>query len=210
MPILVDLHKNSIINHICPLYTILYFTMEQTISIIFTSLVMIFTLPISIILLFLRWILSKLFESKEKIPESLKKFKEGTQESIIRWYKITKTSNIDPEEEDEDDDDYYLNSMLLIVKWNDIGLRYRNIQKNNVINVIQGFNGCQQYPNNLSESIFCINDILAMGKQQIAEDIVTILRRTYFERHLTSLGKVYEIQATEKGIFEIREDHDVF
>ncbi|CAG8585950.1 2465_t:CDS:2 [Diversispora eburnea] len=144
--------------------------------------------------------------SKRKVPESLKKFHEGTQESIIRWYKITKTNNIDLKE----DDDFYLNPMLLIIKWNDIGMRQRNIQKDNVINVIQGFNGCQQYPNNittkfginidvLSESIFCINDTHTIGKQQIAENIVALLRQTYFQRHLTSLGKVYEIQATEKG-----------
>ncbi|CAI2169229.1 3658_t:CDS:2 [Funneliformis geosporum] len=111
--------------------------------------------------------------------------------------------------------------MLFIIEWNDAAFRNRNIHKNAIITAIQAFNGCQPFQRNLStitgstnaapsESIFIISDTRNNDKVQIAEDIVKYLRETFFQRNRISLGRVYEIQATRKGFFEVREDRDVF
>jgi hypothetical protein len=61
-------------------------------------------------------------------PESLKKFKKGTKEDIIQWYKSARENerNMD----DLEADDPYIDLLLMIIIWNDAT---RNIQKNNVI-----------------------------------------------------------------------------
>lgn len=83
--------------------------------------------------------------------------------------------------------------------------------------VIQGFNGCTQFPSDAttyvgipSKSIFVINDYRHVNKVQIAENILGTLRANYLQRHGVSLGRVFEIKATCKGNFEIRKGVDVF
>ncbi|CAG8784279.1 9334_t:CDS:1, partial [Racocetra fulgida] len=59
---------------------------------------------------------------------------------------------------------------------------------------------------NPSDSIFCVFDVPPAENQQITADLITHLRQTYYQANQTSLGRVFEIKATVKGKFEIREN----
>ncbi|RIB07887.1 hypothetical protein C2G38_2112499 [Gigaspora rosea] len=154
------------------------------------------------------------------MPDSLKGFKKEIQKSIIQWFEITKNNNND-RNDPEEADDYYIDPLLLVIEWDDNAIRNRGIQKNNVIAVIQGFNGYQPLQRNIttnvgtnnvtpSESIFVITDTRVSGKRQIAEDIVLLLRQMYFQRGVVSMGRVYEVEATRKGVFDVKEFREVF
>lgn len=46
-------------------------------------------------------------------------------------------------------------------------------------------------------------------KQQVASDITTFLRQTYWRGPNNELGKVYIVRATRKDIFEVTHVRDV-
>ncbi|RIB02878.1 hypothetical protein C2G38_2049728 [Gigaspora rosea] len=140
---------------------------KQTIYLIIATFFVLCTFPVSFSLAIMYWLYTKLFRVK-------------TQESIVQWFEVAKT-NCSVSEMDEVDD-YYIDPKLLIVEWDDNGLRQRNINKNNI----------------------------ATENQQIAQDIIAYLRQTYYQANQPSLGRVFKIMATAKGKFEIQEDHQVF
>ncbi|CAG8664173.1 36154_t:CDS:2 [Racocetra persica] len=153
------------------------------------------------------------------MPDSLKNFNDKTQESIVQWFNIVKT-NCSVFEMDEIDD-YYIDPMLLIVEWNDNGLRQRNINKNTITTVIRRFPGIRPISDvlatgggiiasNPSESIFCVFDAPPAENQQITQGLIAHLRQTYYQANQTSLGRVFDIKATVKGKFEIREHYQAF
>lgn len=87
--------------------------------------------------------------------------------------------------------------------------------------MVQGFNGLQPIQTNIHtnlglinsppfDSIFSIMDIQTGNKQQIAEDLVSLLRMTYYQPNIVSLGRVYQVEATRKGCFEVKEYRGVF
>ena len=87
--------------------------------------------------------------------------------------------------------------------------------------MVQGFNGLEPIKTDIntnvglinvppSDSIFTIKDTQMGNKQQIAEDLIRLLRRTYNPANLVSLGRVYQIDVTRKGCFEVKEYRDVF
>ncbi|CAH1768963.1 17812_t:CDS:2 [Entrophospora sp. SA101] len=153
------------------------------------------------------------------MPDSLNRFNKETQEIISQWWvNNAKKNNNDNLEEVEDT---YIDPLLLVIEWNDAGFQNRNFQKTNVVAIIQAFDGCQQVKpdqayhvgNTIvspSQSIFSVSDTRTHCKAQLAEDIVSELRELYFQRNRASLGRVYEVQATKKGVFEIREHRKVF
>ncbi|CAJ0847641.1 9201_t:CDS:2 [Entrophospora sp. SA101] len=83
--------------------------------------------------------------------------------------------------------------------------------------IIQRFPDCRPVSDNIvtvggvgtsnpSESIFCVVDFPSVWNQQVIEDLIYHLRQTYYQANQPSLGRVFEIKATVKGKFEIRED----
>ncbi|KAF0520886.1 hypothetical protein F8M41_016041 [Gigaspora margarita] len=153
------------------------------------------------------------------MPDSLARFKKEIQKNIIEWFETTKNNNND--RNDPEEDDYNIDPSLLVIEWDDNAIRNRGIQKNNIIAVIQGFNGCQPLQRNIdtnvgtnnvapSGSIFIITDTRTADKRQIAEDIVLLLRQMYFQRGTVSMGRVYEVEATRKGFFDVKEFREVF
>ncbi|CAG8811494.1 10392_t:CDS:2, partial [Gigaspora rosea] len=142
-------------------------------------------------------------------------FKKEIQKNIMQWFEITKNNNND-RNDPEEADDYYIDPLLLVIEWDDNAIRNRGILKNNIITIIQGFNGCQRLQLNIttnvgtnnvapSESIFVITDTQVGSKRQIIKDIVLLLRQTYFQRGILSMGRVYEVEATRKGAFDVSE-----
>ena len=75
-----------------------------------------------------------LFFFSEKLPDSLKRFSPGTQKRIVQWYKTAgktaRKNNNDVGEDLEDDD---IDQMLLVIEWDEDGIRTRNIPKQHVI-----------------------------------------------------------------------------
>ncbi|CAJ0640686.1 13177_t:CDS:2 [Entrophospora sp. SA101] len=151
------------------------------------------------------------------MPDSLNRFDKETQEIISQWFNNANNNNNDNPEVEYT----YIDTMLLVIEWNDAGLQNRNVQKTNVVAIIQAYNGCQQVnPDRVyhtgstivspSQSIFSVSDTRTHCKIQIAEDIVSELRELYFQRNRASLGRVYEVHATKKGVFEIKEYRKVF
>lgn len=53
----------------------------------------------------------------------------------------------------------------------------------------------------VSDSIFSISDTPTSNKQQISEDIVSELRRLYYQGNVASLGKSLRGTSHEKGVF---------
>ncbi|CAJ0921171.1 2965_t:CDS:2 [Entrophospora sp. SA101] len=107
------------------------------------------------------------------MPDSLNRFDKETQEIISQWFNNANNNNNDNPEVEYT----YIDTMLLVIEWNDAGLQNRNVQKTNVV---------------------------------ATEDIVSELRELYFQRNRASLGRVYEVHATKKGVFEIKEYRKVF
>ncbi|CAG8567350.1 15366_t:CDS:2 [Gigaspora margarita] len=154
------------------------------------------------------------------MPDSLKNFCDMTQESIVQWFENVKTNCSVSEMEEVDD--YYIDPMLLIVEWDDNGLIQRNINKNNITTAIRSFRGVRPISDlfsnlgggvivaNPSDSIFCVFDAPPIENQQITQDLIGYLRQTYYQANQPALGRVFDIKATVKGKFEIREHHQVF
>ena len=71
-----------------------------------------------------------LFFFSEKLPDSLKRFSPGTQKRIVQWYKTARKNNNNVDEDLEDDD---IDQMLLVIEWDEDGIRTRNIPKQHVI-----------------------------------------------------------------------------
>ncbi|RIA84894.1 hypothetical protein C1645_879654 [Glomus cerebriforme] len=149
------------------------------------------------------------------VVESLERFNRKTKKVILEWYKIDRKNNRNT---DDEEDDLYIDPIFV---WDDNALATRSIQKNAVITLMQEFNGLQPIQTNLhtnlglinslpSDSIFSIMDTQTGNKQQIAEDLVRLLGRTYYQANIVSLGRVYQVEATRKGCFEVREYRDVF
>ncbi|RIB03086.1 hypothetical protein C2G38_817195 [Gigaspora rosea] len=119
-------------------------------------------------------------------------------------------------------DDYYIDPKLLIVEWNDNGLGLRNINKNNIATAIRSFRGVRPISDilanlgggviahNPSDSMFCIFDAPPVENQQIIQSIIAYLAQTYYQVNQPSLGRMFEIVATVKGKFEIREHFRAF
>ncbi|RIB07688.1 hypothetical protein C2G38_2213726 [Gigaspora rosea] len=100
------------------------------------------------------------------MPTNLENFTRRTQEIIHEWANI----------------------------WNEAGLQQRGIQKATIINAIRGFQGCQPFPQNAqprSDSIFYIVDTRNIEAQQIVQNIVDTLQRTYAQREVPTLERVY-------------------
>ncbi|CAG8683354.1 1019_t:CDS:1, partial [Gigaspora rosea] len=56
---------------------------------------------------------------------------------------------------------------------------------------------CSRIQNNRSsDAMFSVTDTNTSHKVQIAEDIASFLRQTYFQRYHPSLGRVHEVHAT--------------
>ncbi|CAG8439056.1 8349_t:CDS:2 [Ambispora gerdemannii] len=109
-----------------------------------------------------------------------------------------RTKHAIPEDED---DEIYSGDPLLIIKWNEVGLQQRQIQKTAVINVIRSFQGCRPFPQNdqpQSESIFYIADTPNIQAQQIVSNILFALQRGYLQRQVPTLGRIYVIVAEKK------------
>ncbi|CAG8715155.1 9748_t:CDS:2, partial [Scutellospora calospora] len=117
---------------------------------------------------------------KKKIPDSLKKFTDKTQESIVQWFNTVK-ANCSVSEID-DIDDYYIDPIFLGVQ---------SISDNSV-------NRRRIIAGNPSDSIFSIIDAPPIENQQIIEDLIFYLRQTYYQANQTSLGRVFDIKATVK------------
>ncbi|CAG8842409.1 12046_t:CDS:2, partial [Gigaspora margarita] len=78
---------------------------------------------------------------------------------------------------------------------------------------IRGVQGCQPFPQNVqppSDSVFYIVDTRNIQAQQIVENIASMLRRTYGQRGVPTLGRMYSVVAERKGAFKVTEIHDVF
>ncbi|CAG8549461.1 2642_t:CDS:2, partial [Gigaspora rosea] len=165
---------------------------KQTIYLIIATFFVLCTFPVSFSLAIMYWLYTKLFRVK-------------TQESIVQWFEVAKT-NCSVSEMDEVDD-YYIDPKLLIVEWDDNGLRQRNINKNNIATAIRTFRGVRPVSDILANLVFCIFDAPPVENQQIAQDIIAYLRQTYYQANQPSLGRVFKIMATAKGKFEIQEDH---
>ncbi|CAG8612121.1 9989_t:CDS:2, partial [Paraglomus brasilianum] len=151
----------------------------------------------------------------EKLPDSLKRFSPGTQKRIVQWYKTArKTARKNNNDVDEDFEDDDIDQMLLVIEWDEDGIRTRNVPKQQVIDVIQAFDGCANQFGILgvapSETIFSITDTRNHCKGQIVEDTLAVLRELYYQRHQPSLGDVFEIKATRRGVFNIVNRHHVF
>ncbi|CAG8436664.1 9010_t:CDS:2 [Diversispora eburnea] len=91
--------------------------------------------------------------------------------------------------------------------WNYNGLGQQNINKNDIINGISknnmtndntNFRG-RNTVNNPSESIFSVFNSSPGVKQQIIQDIIDHIRQNYHQANQTSLGRVFDIEATVKG-----------
>ncbi|CAH1760869.1 1830_t:CDS:2 [Entrophospora sp. SA101] len=141
------------------------------------------------------------------MPDSLNRFDKETQEIISQWFNNANNNNNDNPEVEYT----YIDTMLLVIEWNDAGLQNRNVQKTNVVAI----NPDRVYHTGStivspSQSIFSVSDTRTHCKIQIAEDIVSELRELYFQRNRASLGRVYEVHATKKGVFEIKEYRKVF
>ncbi|CAG8697126.1 23180_t:CDS:2, partial [Cetraspora pellucida] len=116
---------------------------------------------------------------------------------------------------DSDDDDNltYFGDPLLIIEWNETGLVQRNVQKNTVVNYIRTFQGCNPFPSDgrpPSDSLFYIVDTPNIHAQQIINNIIYGLQRTYLHRNIPSLGRVYTVVAERKNRFEATEIFPVF
>ncbi|KAF0450245.1 hypothetical protein F8M41_002214 [Gigaspora margarita] len=119
-------------------------------------------------------------------------------------------------------DDYYIDPMLFIIEWNDNGLGQRNINKNNIITTIRSFGDVRPISDlllnlgggviagNPSDSMFCVFDAPPIENQQIIQGIIVHLTRTYYQANQPSLGRVFDIEATVKGKFKIREHYQIF
>ncbi|CAG8706065.1 329_t:CDS:2 [Gigaspora rosea] len=91
---------------------------------------------------------------------------------------------------------------LFIIEWNEAGLQQRGIQKATIINAIRGFQGCQPFPQNAqprSDSIFYIVDTRNIEAQQIVQNIVDTLQRTYAQREVPTLERVMGIPKENAG-----------
>ncbi|CAG8764738.1 30946_t:CDS:1 [Gigaspora margarita] len=174
------------------------------------------------------------------MPDSLARFKKEIQKNIIEWFETTKNNNNDRNDPEEDDYNIDPSLLVIEWDDNAIrnrGIQKNNIiagmSENNFKtlfccvfltifqSVIQGFNGCQPLQRNIdtnvgtnnvapSGSIFIITDTRTADKRQIAEDIVLLLRQMYFQRGTVSMGRVYEVEATRKGFFDVKEFREVF
>ncbi|CAG8837556.1 26674_t:CDS:1 [Gigaspora margarita] len=82
--------------------------------------------------------------------------------------------------------------------------------------VIKGFNGCHPLQHNITTnvgtnnvilygSIFIITNTRTGSKRQITKDIVLLLRQNVFSRGIVSMTRVYEVEATRKSIFDVKE-----
>lgn len=68
------------------------------------------------------------FSLSKKFPESLTRFKKGTKKDIVKWYKTAREN--DKSMDNFEADDLYIDTILIIIVWNDDALTTRNIQKN--------------------------------------------------------------------------------
>ncbi|GES84214.1 hypothetical protein RCL_jg6848.t1 [Rhizophagus clarus] len=137
----------------------------------------------------------------KKFPESLTRFKQATKEVIVKWHKTAREN--DRSMDDLEDDDPYIDSILIIITFKDLMVfnRFKQTVQLN-LDFLTLFHLIQS-------SVSWVLTI-ASNKRQIAEDIVSSLRRLYYQRGLALLGRVYEVTATRKGSFEVKEYLDGF
>ncbi|CAG8830586.1 43179_t:CDS:2, partial [Gigaspora margarita] len=146
----------------------------------------------------------------QKMPTDLEIFPRRTQEIIREWANIVQTKHAITEDEE---DEIYMGDPLLIIEWDDAGLQRRGIQRATIVNTIRGVQGCQPFPQNAqppSNSIFYIVDTPNIQAQQIVLNICSMLRRTYGQRGVPTLGRMYSVVAERKGILRVGEIDDVF
>ncbi|CAG8761183.1 17193_t:CDS:2, partial [Racocetra fulgida] len=68
------------------------------------------------------------------------------------------------------------------------------------VNNIRTFQGCNHFPR--SDSIFYVVDTAGIEAQQIISNIIRGLQRSYLQRNVPSLGRVYSVFAERKNTFK--------
>ncbi|CAI2175998.1 5083_t:CDS:2 [Funneliformis geosporum] len=131
---------------------------------------------------------------------NLGNFTNDTKEIIFEWAKIVQEKYIS---------ENYLSDFLLIIDWDEAGLRQRNIPKAAVLSpVIRGVSGCSPFPSNVqppSNFIFSIVDTPEIQAYQTIDYILSRLQLAFFQKNKFSLGKVYLVVAGKHNSFRIYE-----
>jgi hypothetical protein len=146
---------------------------------------------------------------RKTFPESLKKFKKEAKEDILsNGIKV-------PEKFKEIWTILKMMIPLLIHFWSLSGMTIHSQLETFVFltifwSAIRGFNGLQPIQSNrstnlgllnvpVSDSIFSISDTPTSNKQQISEDIISELRRLYYQRNVCIIGKSVRSTSHKKG-----------
>ncbi|CAG8559801.1 20344_t:CDS:2 [Cetraspora pellucida] len=149
-----------------------------------------------------------------KLPAVLHSLNDDTKQCIMEWANMVQAKHIsDVVDSDDDDNITYFGDPLLIIEWNETGLIQRNVQKNTVVNYIRTFQGCNPFPGLgrlPSGSLFYIVDTQNIEAQQIINNIIYGLQRTYARINVPSLGKVYSVFAERRDKLKVGEILGVF
>ncbi|CAG8795570.1 19202_t:CDS:2, partial [Dentiscutata erythropus] len=114
------------------------------------------------------------------MPTDLENFPKRTQEIIHEWANVVQTKHATTEDKE---DKLYMGDPLLIIERDENGLQQRGIQKTVIINAILG-----------------------VQAQQIVQNIADTLQRTYAQRGIPTLGRVYVVVAERRNTLRITEN----
>ncbi|CAG8516357.1 4946_t:CDS:2 [Funneliformis mosseae] len=130
---------------------------------------------------------------------NLGNFTNDTKEIIFEWAKIV---------QEKYNSENYFRDILLIIEWDEAGLRQRNIPKAAILSLIRGVSDCSPFPANVqppSNFIFSVVDTPDHQAHQTINNILSRLQVALSQSNKASLGRVYLVMAGKNNSFRISE-----
>ncbi|CAG8550234.1 2734_t:CDS:2 [Ambispora gerdemannii] len=119
----------------------------------------------------------------------MKNFGKEIEQLVLEWERNVRAKH--------KSDVLYVDDPLLVIEWNETGLQQRGIQK------IAMLNRCPLIPCSRFlrvESLFFVVKTGSVGALQRIQFIINVLQDTYLQRHVPTLGRIYQMVAQKNNM----------